>query len=43
MDGSFFHFVLLTDPRFSGFSNLVGVPADVAAANIDALQGLMRR
>lgn len=31
MDGSFFHFVLLTGPRFSGFSNLVGgVPADVA-------------
>ena len=43
LDGSFFHFVLLTDPRFSGFSNLVGgVPADVTAANIDALQRLMR-
>ena len=41
LDGSFFRFVLLSDPRFSGFADLVGgVPADVTAANIGALQRL---
>jgi hypothetical protein len=43
LDGSFFRFTLLTDPRFRGFSDLVGgVPADVTAANADQLQLLTR-
>ena len=43
MDGAFFRFTLLTDPRFSGFADLAGgVPADVTAANLDALERLRR-
>ena len=43
LDGSFFRFTLLVDPRFRGFSDLVGgVPAAVTAANADALQSLTR-
>ena len=43
LDGSFFRFVLLSDGRFSGFTDLVGgVPADVTTANAAALQQLTR-
>jgi hypothetical protein len=43
IDGTFFHFTLLTDRRFSGFADLVGgVPAEVTAANISAIDTLTR-
>jgi hypothetical protein len=43
IDGTFFHFTLLTDRRFSGFADLVGgVPAEVTAANIAAIDTLTR-
>jgi hypothetical protein len=43
IDGTFFHFTLLTDRRFSGFADLVGgVPVEVTAANITALDSLTR-
>ena len=43
IDGTFFHFTLLTDRRFSGFADLVGgVPVEVTAANISALETLTR-
>jgi hypothetical protein len=43
IDGTFFHFTLLTDRRFSGFADLVGgVPAEVTAANVSALNSLTR-
>ena len=42
LDGSFFHFTLLTDRRFSGFADLVGgVPATVSVANNATLQTLL--
>ena len=41
IDGAFFRFTLLTDPRFSGFADVIGgVPADVTAANLAALEQL---
>ena len=43
LDGSFFEFTLLTDRRFSGFTEIVGgVPASVSAANASALRELAR-
>jgi hypothetical protein len=41
-DGAFFHFTMLTDRRFSGFTDLIGgVPAAVTAANDAAIQRLL--
>jgi hypothetical protein len=41
VDGAFFQFTLLTDPRFRGFADVMaGVPADVTAANLAALEQL---
>ena len=43
IDGTFFHFTLLTDRRFSGFADLVGgVPSEVTTANLTALDSLTR-
>jgi hypothetical protein len=43
MNGSFFEFTLLTDGRFSGFSDLVGgVPNDTMSANSAAIRDLQR-
>lgn len=43
LDGTFFHFTLLTDRRFSGFADIVGgVPPEVTGENISALRELAR-
>jgi hypothetical protein len=43
VDGTFFHFSLVSDPRFRNFSALVGgVSADALASNSQALAALVR-
>ena len=42
-DGTFFHFILVTDPRFRGIAEIVGgVSTTLTASNTAALEGLRR-